>query len=313
MSEMWSSEQIPDQTGRTAIVTGANSGLGLATARELARHGATVVMACRNLAKGADAKRELEAQVPGARVELAGLDLADLSSVAAFAERFRASSDRRGLDLLVNNAGVMASPRRETKDGFELQLGTNHLGHFALTARLIGAMEGRADARVVSVSSNGHKLGRISFDNLQGERRYFRWNAYNQSKLANLLFALELDRRLRAAGSTVKSLAAHPGYAATNLQTAAAPALDRLIMKFTDALMSQSAEAGALPILFAATQPDLEGGSYAGPDGAGEFRGSPRLSMPTPSARDERTAARLWEVSEQLTGVSFELGANAPA
>jgi len=313
MSDKWSSEQIPEQTGRTAIVTGANSGLGLATTRELARHGATVVMACRNLAKGTEAKRELEAKVPGARIELAGLDLADLSSVASFAESFRASSDRSGLDLLINNAGVMASPRRETKDGFELQLGTNHLGHFALTARLIGAMEGRADARVVTVSSNGHKLGRISFDNLQGDRRYFRWNAYTQSKLANLLFALELERRLRAAGSTIKSLAAHPGYAATNLQTAAPPALDRLIMKLTDAVMSQSAEAGALPILFAATQPDLQGGSYAGPDGPGEYRGHPHLSTPTRNAQDERVAARLWEVSEQLTGVSFELGATAAA
>jgi NAD(P)-dependent dehydrogenase (short-subunit alcohol dehydrogenase family) len=313
MSKKWNSEQVPDQRGRTAIVTGANSGLGLAAARELARHGASVVMACRDLAKGARAKQELEAQVPDARVELAGLDLADLSSVASFAEGFRARSDGAGLDLLINNAGVMAPPRRETKDGFELQFGTNHLGHFALTARLIGAMEGRPDARVVTVSSNGHKLGRINFDNLQGDRHYFRWNAYNQSKLANLLFALELERRLRGAGSTVKSIGAHPGYAATNLQTAAAPALDRLIMKFTDAVMSQSADAGALPILFAATQPDLEGGSYVGPDGPGEFRGHPHLSTPTRSAQDEEAAARLWEVSEELTGVSFELGAGAAA
>ena len=311
MSEKWSSEQIPDQTGRTAIVTGANSGLGLAAARELGRQGASVVMACRDLTKGARAKQELEAQVPGARVELAGLDLADLSSVASFAESFRAGGDG-GLDLLINNAGVMAPPRRETKDGFELQFGTNHLGHFALTARLIGAMEGREDARVVTVSSNGHKLGRISLDNLQGERRYFRWNAYNQSKLANLLFALELERRLRAADSTVKSLGAHPGYAATNLQTAA-PALDRLIMRFTDAVMSQSADAGALPILYAATQPGLQGGSYVGPDGPGEFRGHPHLSTPTRGARDEEAAARLWAVSEGLTGVSFELGAGAAA
>jgi NAD(P)-dependent dehydrogenase (short-subunit alcohol dehydrogenase family) len=313
MSQKWNSEQIPDQRDRTAIVTGANSGLGLAAARELALHGASVVMACRDLEKGARAKQELEAQVPDARVELAGLDLADLSSVASFADGFRARSDGAGLDLLINNAGVMASPRRETKDGFELQFGTNHLGHFALTARLIGAMEGRRDARVVTVSSNAHKIGRISFDNLQGERHYFRWNAYNQSKLANLLFALELERRLRAAGSTVKSLAAHPGYAATNLQTAAPPALDRLIMRFTDALMSQSADAGALPILFAATQPDLPGGSYVGPDGPGEFRGHPHLSTPTRSAQDGEAAARLWEVSEELTGVSFERGAGAPA
>jgi len=311
MSDRWTTEQIPDQHGRSAIVTGANSGLGLAAARELARHGASVVMACRDLAKGARAKQEVEQQVPDARLELAGLDLADLASVAAFAEEFRSANER--LDLLINNAGVMAPPRRDTKDGFELQFGTNHLGHFALTARLIGAMEGRPDARVVTLSSNAHKLGRINFDDLQSQRRYFRWTAYNQSKLANLLFALELHRRLRAAGSSVKSVAAHPGYAATNLQTAAPPMLDRIVMRFTNLLLSQSADAGALPVLFAATQPGLQSGAYVGPDGPGEFRGHPHVTTPARGARDEAAATRLWEVSEELTGVSFRLGTGAAA
>src|SRR6202453_1825087 len=192
MSAKWSSEQIPDQHGRTAIVTGANSGLGLATARELARHGARVVLACRNTAKGERALAEIQADAPDAQVELAALDLSSLGSVESFAERFRADHD--GLDLLINNAGLMAPPRGVTADGFELQLGTNHLGHFALTGRLIGAMEGRADARVVCLSSGMHKVGRIDFDDLQSERRYSRWRAYGQSKLADLMSALELDR-----------------------------------------------------------------------------------------------------------------------
>jgi NAD(P)-dependent dehydrogenase (short-subunit alcohol dehydrogenase family) len=209
MSTKWSTAQIPDQSGRTAVVTGANSGLGLVSARELARHGASVVLACRNTAKGDQALRAIQAVAPDAQLELAQLDLGDLESVAAFAESFRASHD--GLDLLINNAGVMAPPRRETKDGFELQLGTNLLGHFALTGRLIGALEGRVDARVVTLSSNAHKMGRIDFEDLQSEHGYKRWGAYGQSKLADLMFALELDRRLRAAGSTITSVAAHPG------------------------------------------------------------------------------------------------------
>jgi NAD(P)-dependent dehydrogenase (short-subunit alcohol dehydrogenase family) len=305
-SSSWTTAQIPDQTGRTAIVTGANSGLGLVTARELARHGASVVLACRDMHKGADAVREITAADPGARVELSELDLGDLSSVEAFAQAF---GDRgtAGLDLLINNAGVMAPPRRQTADGFELQLGTNHLGHFALTGRLIGRMQGRADARVVTLSSNAHKMGRLDFADLQSERGYRRWAAYGQSKLANLMFALELDRRLRASRSTVKSVAAHPGYAATNLQYAAPPALDRMVMRVGNLLMAQSAEMGALPTLYAATEPGLEGGSYVGPDGIGEFRGRPHLSSPTRAARDPDVASRLWEVSEELTGVRFGL------
>jgi NAD(P)-dependent dehydrogenase (short-subunit alcohol dehydrogenase family) len=302
MADGWTAERIPDQTGRIAVVTGANSGLGLVIARELARTGALVVLACRNMEKGRAAHAEVAAAASGPEPELEELDLASLDSVRAFAKRFK---EKHGaLDLLVNNAGVMASPRRLTKDGFELHLGTNHLGHFALTALLLPFMEGREDARVVTLSSNAHKTVRgIAFDNLNGERRYFRWNAYGQSKLANLLFALELDRRLRARGSTVKSLAAHPGYAATNLQSAAAPAVDRLVMKVTDAVISQSAEMGALPALYAAAEPGLEGGTYVGPDGMGEQRGHPKIVEPNRVARDKETARRLWDVSADLTGV----------
>jgi NAD(P)-dependent dehydrogenase (short-subunit alcohol dehydrogenase family) len=301
MADGWDAERIPDQTGRTAVVTGANSGLGLVAARELARRGARVVLACRNMEKGRAALAEVAAAATGPEPELEGLDLADLSSVRSFADKFRATHDH--LDLLINNAGVMASPRRLTKDGFELHLGTNHLGHFALTNLVLPVMEGR-HARVVTLSSNAHKtVRRIAFDNLNGERRYFRWNAYGQSKLANLLFALELDRRLRAERSTVKSLAAHPGYAATNLQSAAAPLVDRLIMKVSNTVVAQSDEMGALPVLYAATEPGLEGGTYVGPDGIGEQRGHPKVVRPSGAARDEQAASRLWEVSAELTGV----------
>ena len=302
MADGWTTNDIPDQSGRTAIVTGANSGLGLVTARELARAGASVVMACRNLDKGHAAIEQIRAAVPGAHVQLDELDLASLESVRAFAERYRATHD--GLDLLINNAGVMAPPRRRTADGFELQFGTNHLGHFLLTSLLLDSMEGREDARVVTLSSTTHKMGRISFDNLNGDRRYFRWNAYGQSKLANLLFALELDRRLRREGSTVKSLAAHPGYASTNLQSAAAPLVDRLVMKVGNTVIAQNDEMGALPQLFAATEPGLQGGTYVGPDGPGEQRGHPTIVSPSGRAQNEDTARRLWQVSEELTGAA---------
>jgi NAD(P)-dependent dehydrogenase (short-subunit alcohol dehydrogenase family) len=300
MADGWDAERIPDQTGRGAVVTGANSGLGLVVARELARKGALVVLACRNMDKGRAALAEVKAAATGPEPELEELDLASLSSVRWFAERFKAGHD--GLDLLINNAGVMASPRRHTADGFELHLGTNHLGHFALTNLLLPLMEGREDARVVTESSNAHKtVRRIAFDNLNGDRHYFRWNAYGQSKLANLMFALELDRRLRAQGSTVKSLAAHPGYSSTNLQSAAAPVVDRMIMKVTNAAVGQSAEMGALPTLYAATEPGLAGGTYVGPNGIAEQRGYPRVVRPNRVARDEQAAGRLWEVSEELT------------
>jgi NAD(P)-dependent dehydrogenase (short-subunit alcohol dehydrogenase family) len=264
-------------------------------------------MACRDLGKGAAAVAAIEAQVPAANVELEQLDLSSLASVESFAARFSATRASDGLDLLVNNAGVMAPPRRQTADGFELQLGTNHLGHFALTGRLLATMQGRTDARVVTLSSNAHKMGRIDFGDLQSGRRYMRWSAYGQSKLANLMFALELDRRLRAAGSDVKSLAAHPGYAATNLQTAAPPLLDRTLMRFANLLVAQRADMGALPSLYAATSPDASSGFYYGPDGPGEFRGHPHIAGPSKAALDVSAAARLWDLSEQLTAVSYSL------
>jgi NAD(P)-dependent dehydrogenase (short-subunit alcohol dehydrogenase family) len=298
MAEKWSTERIPDQSGRVAVVTGANSGLGLITARVLARAGARVVVACRNVEKG----RAAAAQMPG-EVEVSALDLADLDSVRAFAEGVEA------LDILVNNAGVMAPPRRETAEGFELQIGTNHLGHFALTGLLLGAMEGREDARVVTLSSTAHRMGRIDFDDLQRKRRYRRWGAYGQSKLANLLFTFELERRLRAADSTVKSLAAHPGYAATNLQFAGPPLHERLVMAIANRVLAQSAEMGALPQLYAATEPDLPGGVFVGPNGPGEQRGHPAIVSPRATALDTEAAARLWAISEELTGVKYRLPA----
>ena len=303
MSEKWTADSIPDQSGRLAVVTGANSGLGLVTARELARKGAHVVLACRNTAKGDEAAGSIAREVPGAQVEVAALDLGSLDSVRAFATTFGGQHD--GLDLLINNAGVMAPPRSTTADGFELQFGTNHLGHFALTGLLLPKLEGREGARVVTLSSGAHRIGKINFDDLQRERGYNRWRAYGQSKLANLMFALELDRRLRAAGSGVTSVAAHPGYAATNLQSAAAPTPDRLVMAVSNRLLAQSAEMGTLPQLYAATYPGLAGGTFVGPDGFAEQRGYPHPVSPNAAARDTAVARRLWDVSEELTGVTI--------
>jgi NAD(P)-dependent dehydrogenase (short-subunit alcohol dehydrogenase family) len=316
MSEKWTAADIPDQTGRTAVITGGNSGLGLAAAEALAGAGATVVIACRDTGKAEAAAERIRAGAPSgasraakgdAGVEVAELDLASLDSVRACAERLRARPG--GVDLLINNAGVMASPRRHTADGFELQFGTNHLGHFALAGLLLPALRGREDARVVTVSSNAHKFGRIAFDNPGGTHRYFRWRAYGQSKLANLLFARELDRRLQAAGWKVKSLAAHPGYAKTNLQSSGPPSLDTLLMTIPDRLIAQSPAMGALPELYAATRANLDGGLYIGPDGFEEQRGYPRVVAPARQGRDEVTAKRLWDVSEEMTGVTYDFGA----
>ena len=301
----WTQRDIPDQSGRTAIVTGANSGIGLETARELARAGADVVLACRNMEKADAALAEIRKTSPDARVEVMPLDLGSLASVREFAARF--SDARPSLDLLINNAGVMAPPRSETRDGFELQFGTNHLGHFALTAALLPLMEGRSDARVVTVSSGAHRRGRINFDDLHGERSYSRWGAYAQSKLANLLFTYELERRLRASTSTARAVAAHPGYAATNLQSAAAPKFDVAIMAIGNALLAQSASMGALPTLYAATYPDLPGATYVGPDGFMEMRGFPKIVEPAAAARDESHARRLWQVSEEMTAATWSI------
>ena len=307
----WTSDDIPDLAGLTAVVTGANSGLGLEVARELAGHGAAVVLACRDLGKGERALEAVRAAATRAEPQLARLDLADLASVSDFAAAVDASH-AGGIDLLVNNAGIMAPPRSVTADGFEAQLGTNHLGHFALTGQLLPALLRRPRPRVVTVSSVAHRMGRIDFDDLHGARRYRRWRAYGQSKLANLLFALELDRRASRAAAALISVAAHPGYAATNLQTSSPPAHEALAMRLLNALVAQSAAMGALPILFAATVEDLPGGTYVGPDGPAEARGHPRPVSASRRAEDPEVARRLWEVSQDATGVEFRFGAAVP-
>jgi NAD(P)-dependent dehydrogenase (short-subunit alcohol dehydrogenase family) len=308
MGEHWTTADIPDQSGRLAIVTGANSGLGRSTAWELARAGATVIIACRNTAKGEEAAAEIKRDVPAADLQVLALDLADLASVWSFTDGL----DTDQVDLLINNAGVMAPPRRLTKDGFESQLGTNHLGHFALTGRLLPRLLAAPAPRVVTVSSGAHRMGRIRFDDLQGENRYIAWLAYGQSKLANLMFCFELQRRAVEAGIALKSMAAHPGYAATNLQFAAPRLPDRILMAVTNKVIAQSAEMGALPSLYAATVPDLPGGSFVGPDGFMEQRGHPHVVTAAGKAYDEDAWRRLWEVSEELTGVRYEF-ATSPA
>lgn len=293
-----------DLSGMRAIVTGANSGLGLETARELARARCTVVLACRNAERGRAALEDIRRDVPDGDVTLGSLDLADLGSVRAFA-----AEHGSGLDLLVNNAGVMALPRRTTADGYEMQFGTNHLGHFALTGLLLPALLERPSARVVTVTSPLHWAGRLDFDDLDGERRYRPYSAYNQSKLANLVFAKELHRR---AGGRLLSVAAHPGYAATNLQQAG-PGMRggraRMAMYgIGNVVFAQSAAAGAWPLLYAATAPDVRGGECYGPRGAGQLRGLPRRVMTLPRAANADLARRLWEVSEKRTGVTYPFG-----
>ena len=309
MSEKWTTADIPDQSGRTALVTGANSGLGLQTAKALADAGATVLLGCRNLEKAESAASEIRSSQPGAELEIVELDLGDLSSVERAADEV--SSRPGDLDLLVNNAGVMAPPRRETADGFELQLGTNHLGHFALTGRLLETLLASPGPRVVTVSSGAHRIGKINFDDLNWERGYSRWPAYGRSKLANLLFTQELSRRAAEADSELITTAAHPGYAATNLQTAG-PGMGPLgliakpVMKVANVFLAQSEEMGALPSLYAATAPDVANGEYFGPDGIGEQRGHPTRVGRSGRASDPEVAKRLWEVSTELTGVSYD-------
>lgn len=306
----WTPDEIPDQTGRTVVVTGANSGLGLVSARELARHGAHVVMACRTPAKAERAAEQIRADVPGASLELRELNLASLASIRAFADALTA--DHPEIEVLLNNAGIMMPPRSLTEDGFELQFGTNHLGHFALTGLLLGALQAGDAPRVVTVSSIEHRPGRITFDDLQREK-YGPRSAYQQSKLANVLFGLELDRRLRAAESPLISVLAHPGYSDTNLQRTGPTGLMRGLLEVGNRILAQSKESGARPQLYAATAPGVRGGEFYGPTGPGEIRGSVGLVTPVPRGRDEATAARLWEVSEELTGVTFPLPAPAAA
>ena len=295
----FSESEVGDQRGRVAIVTGANSGIGFETARVLAERGATVVMACRNPDKGEAAAARIRATAgEGGEVILMALDLADLASVRAFAAAVRERHER--LDLLINNAGVMMPAQRcETVDGFELQLGTNHLGHFALTGELLALVRETPGARVVTVASLAHRIGRIDFDDLQCEGRYKRLRAYGQSKLANLLFARELGRRLAAAGADTVSAAAHPGYTATNLQNTV------MTFKLFNPVVGQRPARGALPTLYAATAPAVKSGDYYGPGGPFEMRGAPKPAKVSALARDEALAARLWSVSQELTGVRY--------
>lgn len=305
---------MPPLTGRRAVVTGASSGLGFHTALELARHGADVTLAVRDRTRGESARLamrgELEGSPSAGDLEVAELDLASLDSVRAFAD----TQADLPLHLLVNNAGVMAIPRRETADGFEMQLGTNHLGHMALTLRLLPSLSRAGStgtaSRVVTVSSGLHRRGRIDLDDLMGQQRYRPWGAYAQSKLANLLFAFELQRRVDAHGLPVASYAAHPGYASTNLQSVG-PRMrgSRVGERFATwggALLAQPASMGALPTLYAATAPGLAPASYVGPDGFLEQRGHPTLVSTIPAARDESLAAALWARSEQLVGVRLD-------
>lgn len=291
----WTANDLPDQTGRTVIVTGATSGLGEVTAGVLAGAGARTVLAVRNVEKG----KQLAAKIGGpgrGPVEVRRLDLADLSSVRAFAEGWQDP-----IDILVNNAGVMAVPLSRSTDGFELQLATNHLGHFALTNLLLD----KITDRVVSVSSGAHRMGGLDVTDLNWQRRDYRpWQAYGQTKLANLLFILELQHRLQADGSRIRALAAHPGYSATNLQSGLGHPVKDALMSLANKLVAQSAEMGALPTLFAASQ-ELPGASYVGPDGRGEMKGYPTLVGRTSDAADLQLAAKLWEESEKLTGVSY--------
>ena len=304
----WGPDDLPDLSGRTIVVTGANSGLGLEASSMLAGAGAHVVLACRDPGRAASALASIRAQHPRASVETAALDLASLASVRSFAEAFAGAHDR--LDVLLNNAGVMAVPRRTTADGFELQLGTNHLGHFALTGLLLARLLAAPAARVVNVSSTAHRTGRMRFDDLQGETRYGPWAAYGQSKLANLLFTFELARRLEAAGATATSVAAHPGYAATNLQfegpRMSGSRVNALLMSAANRLFAQDARGGALPLVYAAAAPDVKPGDYFGPGGFAEIWGPPKRVAASARAHDRESAARLWQLSEALTGVRYE-------
>ena len=302
----WSTADIPPLNGKTAVITGATGGLGYETALALAGAGAHVVLTGRNEAKGRDALQAIRRQFPKAEIAYDTIDLANLASVAEFASRYAAA--HTSLDLLVNNAGVMALPQRQvTSDGFEMQLGTNYLGHYALTAHLLPSLRQGRQPRVVNLSSLAHRTGAINFGDLQSAKSYSSWKAYCQSKLAMLMFALELQRRSDAGGWGLMSNAAHPGFARTDL-IANGPGANSLMSqlgRFVQPLISQSAAEGALPTLFAATSPDAKAGGYYGPNGFYEMKGPPVPAKIMPQAKDATAAARLWDVSAALTGVSF--------
>jgi NAD(P)-dependent dehydrogenase (short-subunit alcohol dehydrogenase family) len=295
----WTAKNIPDQSGKVVIVTGANSGIGCEATRALALRGAIVVMACRSLQKGERAVEQILSENPQGQLILYQLDLANLSSVQHFSAEFLTEYDR--LDILINNAGVMATPYRKTADGFELQFGTNHLGHFKLTGLLFDLLRSTPNSRVVTVSSYAHYFGRIKFSDLNSERSYQKWSAYGQSKLANVLFGYELERRAARHGNAPISIVAHPGYAATNLQHTSA------LFSFLNRFIAQSPRMGALPVLYAATSPEIQGGEFIGPDGFLAQRGYPHQSRSSRRSYDQELAQRLWEVSEQLAGIQINI------
>jgi NAD(P)-dependent dehydrogenase (short-subunit alcohol dehydrogenase family) len=297
----WTVGDIPSQIGRTVIVTGANSGIGYETTRALAGRGAQVILAVRDEAKGTEAMEKLRAEHPDATLELRYVDLADLDTVRAFA------AGVKKVDILINNAGVMMPPRTLTKQGYELQFGVNHLGHFVLTALVFEALKRSGDGRVVTVTSRAHVRGRMHFDDLHGEHKYSRSGYYAQSKLANVVFGLELHRRLRAAGLPMRSVLAHPGVVVTNLQSTGPTGLSKLVMQLGSRLVAQPADMGALPLLYAATSPDAESGQLIGPDARNEGKGYPTVVEPLEPARDREVAKRLWDASEELTGIRFDL------
>lgn len=307
MKSGWTYDDIPDQSGRVALVTGANSGLGFHTARGLAAKGARVLMACRSTRRGEQAKDKILSLSPQARLAVVELDLGDLSSVETCAALLAGQEER--IDILVNNAGVMAISRQETAQGFERQLGVNHLGHFALTGKLLPLLLAASGSRIVNVSSMAHRSGRIDFSDLHGRRSYNRFRAYSQTKLANLLFTFALQRRLPRKDAPPLAVAAHPGWSETNLQYAAArergSRLEIVTMRLLNALFSQDAAQGALPQLYAAAAPGVEGGDYIGPGGWMEIRGFPRKVTAVAAARDEDAAQRLWDISVSLTGESY--------
>lgn len=293
----WTPDAIPDLSGKTVLITGANSGLGLESTRMLAGRDARVVMACRNPDKGEQARDEVRAAHPDALLDLMQVDLADLASVRDFAQEFRQHYGQ--LDVLMNNAGIMAPPLQHTKDGFEMQFGVNHLAHFALTGLLLDQLETAPDPRIVLISSFAHRMGDIYFDNLNADKWYKRWKFYGQSKLANLMHALELDRRLRADGSSIRAIPVHPGYSATGLQRTVAGG------GFFNALFAQSQTKGAYPQVFAATSELAESGTYYGPDGFRELWGLPAEARMRKLAQNEEIADQLWQVSEEMTGVYY--------
>jgi len=305
----WTAEDMPAMDGQTVVVTGANSGLGYEGTRAFADAGATVVMACRSEQRGRQAADEIRESVPGADLEVRVCDLADLDSVESFAAGVREAYD--AVDVLCNNAGVMAIPRQETEQGFEMQLGVNHFGHFALTGHLLPALAASdGESRVVTQSSGAHTAGTMDFDDLQSERSYGKWSAYGRSKLANLLFAYELQRRLAESPMDVRSVACHPGYAATDLQFRGPRQMGSTVrmgaMKAANAVFGQSAARGALPMLFAATSDEVVGGEYVGPGGFMNMRCAPEFQSSNAASNDEADAERLWAVSEERTGVSYD-------